>query len=175
MKPNLIAAALASLALIAPCFAQETGAGEAALAGGPAPATAETPATEQTPAERPDLDLSELADMLRSGRAMRAPTVQERAGAMLRTHIRSCWEMPRDLAEAQPITVLVSLNEDGTLRRQPRVVSPANADIDRPTLSSIRSAFRAIRDCAPYPMATDPALASQYNSWRELELVFRAP
>jgi hypothetical protein len=170
MKPNLIAAALVSLALIAPCFAQDETA--------PAP-----PPAEEATRERPDFDLSDIRDMLvdrdsPTQRAdMRAPTVEERAQQIMGRHMRSCWQTPADLPDPDRliVTLQFSLNEDGTLRGQPRVVQPRSYMFDRPMRTAVERAIRAVRQCSPYPFTADPMLANRYDVWDEFELAFRAP
>jgi hypothetical protein len=170
MKPNLIAAALISLAVIAPCFAQE----------GAAPAS---PPAEEATRERPDFDLSDIRDMLADrdnpARAvgMRAPTVEERAQQIMGQHMRSCWQTPADLADPDRLIVTLSfaLNEDGTLRGRPRVVQPRSYMFDRPMRTAVERAIRAVRQCSPYPFAADPMLTNRYDVWDEFELAFRAP
>ena len=70
------------------------------------------------------------------------------------------------------VTVAFELNEDGTLRGDPRVVSPRNYLFDPPYRTAIERALHAIRSCAPYPFSDDPILREHYDSWDELEMTF---
>lgn len=168
MKPNLIATVLVSLTLIAPGFAQDSGTPPAAPA-------------EEAAQQRPDFDLDALADTIAEGnalrRAARAPTVEERAAQIMAQHMRSCWQSPSDLPDPERLVVTLrfELNEDGTLRGPPRVVSPRNYAFDRHMRTAIERAVRAVRTCAPYPFAADPMLADRHDVWDEQELTFRAP
>jgi hypothetical protein len=166
--PAAGAAALLTLALTTPCLAQES--------------AAPAPATEAAPETRRELDLNDLAALLESqpsqrGSIARLPTVEERAQDVLREHMRSCWQMPIDLPDPDRliVTLQFALNEDGTLRGQPRVVQPRSYMFDRPMRTAIERAITAVRQCSPYPFAADPMLANRYDVWDEFELVFRAP
>jgi hypothetical protein len=162
------AAALLTLALTAPCLAQES--------------AAPAPATEAAPETRRELNLNDLAALLESqpsqrGSIARLPTVEERAQDVLREHIQSCWQAPVDLPDPERLSVTLrfALNEDGSLRGQPRVVEPRAHMFDRTMRTAIERAIRAVRQCSPYPFAADPMLTSRYDVWDEFELVFRAP
>ncbi len=104
-------------------------------------------------------------------------TPEARLRALLRRHLMQCWRSPIDLPEPSrlAVTVRFSLNEDGTLSREPRVVAPRRSWFQPHVRTAVDRAVDAVRQCSPYPMATDPFLADRYEMWREVELSFAPP
>jgi len=114
------------------------------------------------------------AEMNSPGFPEETAIIENRIRTILRTQMSQCWEMPTDLPEPQRliVTVAFELNEDGTLRGAPRVVSPRNYRRDAPFRVAVERALRAVRACSPYSFHEDPVLRDHYESWNELEMRF---
>lgn len=95
-------------------------------------------------------------------------TIEARAAALVRTHMRRCWRMPIDLPDPDRLRVRVEfqLNRNGTLNGQPRVLSPTNYTFDPYMRTAVDAALRAVRQCDPYPFPDDPTVGEHYEIWR---------
>lgn len=71
------------------------------------------------------------------------------------------------------VTVRFSLTADGALVAPPRVVAPTNWSDDPELTNAVEAALQAVRTCAPFEFATDPAFAQHYSLWRDIEFTFR--
>lgn len=102
-------------------------------------------------------------------------SLQDRVRALARAHFRGCWRAPVDLPDPDRLVVTVqfSLNRNGTLNGQPRVISPTNYTFDAPMRTAVEAALRAVRMCDPYPFADDPVVGDHYEVWRDTEYTFR--
>ncbi len=107
------------------------------------------------------------------GTAERA-TIEDRARALARAHLRRCWRMPLDLPDPDRLVVTIEfdLNRNGTLNGQPRVTNPRNYTFDPPMRSAAEAALRAVRMCDPYPFPDDPVVGEHYEIWRNQVLRF---
>lgn len=104
-------------------------------------------------------------------------SLQDRVRALAQAAFRRCWRMPADLPDPDRliVTVQFSLNRNGTLNGQPRVISPSNYTFDAPMRTAVEAALRAVRTCDPYPFADDPVVGDHYEVWRDTEYTFRPP
>ncbi|MDR3376806.1 MAG: hypothetical protein P4L98_24060 [Ancalomicrobiaceae bacterium] len=85
---------------------------------------------------------------------------------LLRAQILKCWNPPIGAAEANiKVTVVFSLNQDGSLNGTPQPASEQPANSLGPALVS--SATRAIRQCQPYTMPAD-----KYAAWASNKIMF---
>lgn len=102
------------------------------------------------------------------------PVLADHVITVLQAEMRRCWEMPSDLPNPDPliVTLQFDLNEDGTLRGQPRIIRPRDYMFDAHYRTAVESAVRAVRTCAPYPFPEDPILRDHYEAWREVEMRF---
>jgi len=170
---------------------------QAEPAPAPAPTPAPPPPQRRTPNDTFDLDATarmlnhdatngqrrtpgERADRNQQGAGLGTAAVaslQDRVRALAQAHFRRCWRMPVDLPDPDRliVTVQFSLNRNGTLNGQPRVVSPANYTFDAPMRTAVEAALRAVRTCDPYPFADDPVVGDHYEVWRDTEYTFRPP
>jgi hypothetical protein len=103
--------------------------------------------------------------------------LEDHLRALSREYMRQCWRMPAN--EPQPerlvVTVRFELNEDGSLRGSPRVISPTSYRSDPSMRRAVRNAVRAVRRCAPFPYSQDPIASQHYEAWREIVMTFRPP
>ena len=83
--------------------------------------------------------------------------------------------MPADLPDPERLVVQLEfeLDRTGTLRGQPRVVSPRNYTFDPAMRTAVESALRAVRSCDFTFFATDPVLGDRYDAWDDLDFTFR--
>lgn len=104
------------------------------------------------------------------------PVLAEHVATVLQAEMRRCWEMPVDLPNPDRLIVRIrfELNEDGTLRGEPRVTQPYNYSFDADYRIAAERAVRAVRTCAPYPFHEDPIVRDHYEAWRDIEMTFRA-
>lgn len=86
--------------------------------------------------------------------------------------IERCWSIPAGARDAQnlKVTLLLFLNQNGTLARPPQVVDGArmNRAGEETFRAAAESAMRAVQRCAPYPMLP----AQKYEVWREINMTF---
>jgi hypothetical protein len=180
-RAGILAAALLAMAMAPSSSAQETTPASPPANGPPAP----------TSTEREAFDLEDIDEMLRNvprGELRRAPTATERQQqgvdnrildnrirALTGAHMRSCWRQRTGGTNEEHLVVTVEfeLNEDGTLRGQPRVTEPSAYAFNPSMRRAVEDAVRAVRACAPYPFPADPIVAGHYDRWRELEFTFR--
>ena len=90
--------------------------------------------------------------------------------AALRSQIKDCWLEPANMANADRLLVVVSmdLGLDGRLLRDPVLVTPSSrAGANASLVVAIDNALRAVRDCAPYALPPD-----RYDSWRQVRFNF---
>lgn len=88
---------------------------------------------------------------------------------LIRRQFRSCWSFPggaRDPA-GLIVTVLIHLNPDGSLSREPQVVETERLG-ETNFRTAAEAAVRAVHKCAPLQQL--PPL--DYNEWREIKLTF---
>jgi hypothetical protein len=104
-----------------------------------------------------------------------AVAIEDRARAIVRSHMRRCWRMPIDLPDPDRLVVTVEfeINRNGTLNGQPRVTNPRNYSFDAPMRTAVDAAVRAIRACDPYPLPDDPVVGDHYEIWRTQVYTFR--
>ena len=76
----------------------------------------------------------------------------------LRAGLHECWSLPSGLTDMRPVTVIIRLNEDGTVSSPPQSGSTA----DKAMADSV---VRAITRCQPYA-------AVARAGYREIEIVF---
>jgi hypothetical protein len=102
------------------------------------------------------------------------PALAEHTRAILQAQMRRCWRTPSDLPipDRLIVTLQFELNEDGTLRGEPRVIHPRTYEADALYRTAVERALRAVRDCAPFPFPEDPILRDHYEAWREVEMRF---
>lgn len=84
----------------------------------------------------------------------------------LRARLAECWSPPIgwvDPAEVR-VVLLLSLNADGSVNGQPRVLEAPQGQFAR---QAPESALRAVRRCAPYNLP-----AEKYDAWREVKVTF---
>jgi hypothetical protein len=101
--------------------------------------------------------------------------IEDRGAALVRAHMRRFWRMPADLPEPERyiVTVEFSLNRNGTLNGQPRVVSPTSYTFDPYMRRAVQEAVRAVRAGDPYPFPDDPIVGEHYELWRDQVYTFR--
>jgi outer membrane biosynthesis protein TonB len=90
--------------------------------------------------------------------------------AALRSQIQPCWLEPANMADASRLLVVVSidLGVDGSLLRDPVLVTPSSRAGASPSLVvAIDNALRAVRQCAPFNLPPD-----RYDSWRQVRFNF---
>lgn len=102
-------------------------------------------------------------------------SMEDRARALARAHLRRCWRMPIDLPEPDRLVVTIEfdINRNGTLNGQPRVTNPRNYTFDPAMRAAVEAAVRAVRVCDPYPFPDDPVVGEHYDIWRRTEFTFR--
>ena len=87
----------------------------------------------------------------------------------IRLQIQRCWSVPAGARDAENLIIRIqfSLNPDGSLRSQPRIVdqSRMREDFYR---AAAESARRAVLKCSP--LAQLPQ--ASYEQWRDIELTF---
>ncbi|NBC20121.1 MAG: hypothetical protein GVY06_03585 [Alphaproteobacteria bacterium] len=91
--------------------------------------------------------------------------------AMIQSQMTICWDDVDDLPnpERLNVTIEMTLNRDGTLKRDARLVKPSRAPIgDRPMQVAIERALRAARKCAPYRLPEEAL--DYYEDWDEVTL-----
>ncbi len=91
--------------------------------------------------------------------------------AMIQTQMSICWDDVDDLPnpERLNVTIEMTLNRDGTLKRDARLVTPSRPPIgDRPMQVAIERALRAARKCAPYRLPEEAL--DYYEDWDEVIL-----
>lgn len=120
----------------------------------------------------------ERADRNRQGAGLgteERASIEDRARALVRAHMRRCWRIPADLPEPDRLIVVVefNLNRNGGLTGQPRVTSPRNYSFDPAMRTAVEYALRAVRTCDPYPLPDDPVVGEHYEIWREQIYTFR--
>ena len=84
----------------------------------------------------------------------------------LRAKLAQCWSPPigwTDPAEVRVI-VIISLNPDGTLSGEPKVVQQPQGKYAQ---TAAESALRAVRRCAPYSLP-----AEKYDAWKQVRVTF---
>jgi hypothetical protein len=86
-----------------------------------------------------------------------SPTVSNELSG-LRARLHQCWLLPSGLTDMRPVTVIMRLNEDGTLSSPPQPESTADK-------AMVDSVVRAITRCQPYP-------AVARTGHREIEIDF---
>jgi hypothetical protein len=86
-------------------------------------------------------------------------------------HLQRCWRSTADLGPHISVTLAFTLNEDGSLAGQPRVLHPRGW-LTRDQLEGVRRAIEAVRRCDPLPLADDAELAGRYDLWREYQVTF---
>jgi hypothetical protein len=161
-----LAAAIFALALTASASAQQ----------------ADTPPAGEA-IQREPFSLEDIARALENGNGVRASGIagrtdpDDRIRYITRQHMRTCWSAPADATNAEPliVTVQFELNEDGTLRGQPRVTEPRGYAFNPSMRRAVRGAMRAVRACSPYPFPADSIAAQHYDRWREMEFSFYQP
>lgn len=144
-------------------------------AGGTAAQTqAERDAQAQTALETALEALANDPSVRQEGRPTLSETfaLEQRAQALVRQHIDGCWREQR--GSPTIVHALVTLNEDGSLLGQPNFVRIQFGSRREKELA-VRRALEAILQCAPFPLAADPALGEHYEMWRQIELVFHPP
>lgn len=156
----------------------------------PPPAPSPAPQPQRPRAREPDFDPNSIADLLntdsKTGRRQQPGTrgdrtqqgvglgtaervtVETRAAALVRAHMRRCWRRPVDLPDFErlQVTIEFELNRNGTLNGQPRVTRPTNYTFDAPMRAAVDAALRAVRQCDPYPLPDDPVVGEHYEVWR---------
>lgn len=91
--------------------------------------------------------------------------------AMIQSQMNICWDDVDDLPnpERLNVTIRMTLNRDGTLKRDAKLVDPARPPIgDRPMQVAIERALRAARKCAPYRLPEEAL--EYYDDWDEVTL-----
>jgi len=79
--------------------------------------------------------------------------------------VKSCWTiLPEDLNSGLSVTLLVSLDRDGSVTGT-EIVEVFESEIGQ---RLARSAIRAIVQCAPYSFSTDT-----YEQWKQLEITLQ--
>jgi hypothetical protein len=105
--------------------------------------------------------------------------IEDRARALIQSHMRRCWRAPIDLPDPERLVVVVEfeINRNGTLNGQPRVTSPrpGSYSFDAAMRTAVDNAVRAVRTCDPYPLPDDPVVGEHYDIWRTQVYTFRAP
>jgi len=101
--------------------------------------------------------------------------IRDRVASLNRRAMQRCWRMPADLPDPERLVVQLEfeLDRTGTLRGQPRVVSPRNYTFDPAMRTAVESALRAVRSCDFTFFATDPVLGDRYDAWDDLDFTFR--
>lgn len=104
-----------------------------------------------------------------------AVALEDRVRSLTQAHLLRCWRMPIDLPDPDRLVVTVEfeLDRNGSLRGQPRVTQPRNYTFDPAMRTAAEAALRAVRQCDPYPFATDPLVGQYYQLWDQLEFTFR--
>jgi len=172
---------------------------EATIETPPAPTPAPAPPTPQPPRrnaaqEQNDLlaqaqnliDRSQHQEQRRSGAqgprnqagaglgTAEVVSLQDRARALVRAHMRTCWRMPADLPDPERLVVTVQfvLNRNGTLNGQPIVVSPRSYQFDPPMSQAVANALRAVRSCDFSFLQSDPVVGPHYDIWQQQNYTF---
>ncbi|MEM7766489.1 MAG: hypothetical protein AAF253_03255 [Pseudomonadota bacterium] len=118
--------------------------------------------TDEQPEEAPSQAQLGVGDRARN---------QQSVVNIIYTQMSVCWDDVDDLPnpERLNVTVRMTLERDGTLKEDVKLVTPSRPPIgDRPMQVAIERALRAVRKCAPYRLPED-ALAS-YDDWDEVTL-----
>lgn len=96
-----------------------------------------------------------------------APTMTATELDALRSRLRDCWNVPIGVAEAQDLSVVVSISfrPDGSLSADPVVINRGS----HPAFQiAAESALRAVRKCAPYTFLPK----AKYEAWKNVEVNF---
>ncbi len=91
--------------------------------------------------------------------------------AMIQSQLNICWDDVDDLPnpERLNVTIRMTLNRDGTLKRDAKLIDPSRPPIgDRPMQVAIERALRAARKCAPYRLPEEAM--DYYEDWDEVTL-----
>lgn len=91
--------------------------------------------------------------------------------AMIQSQMNICWDDVDDLPnpERLNVTIRMTLNRDGTLKRDAKLINPSRPPIgDRPMQVAIERALRAARKCAPYRLPEEAL--DYYQDWDEVTL-----
>lgn len=105
-----------------------------------------------------------------------AQALEYRAARVMRDAMRRCWRMPTaEGARHVRVSAEFNLNRDGTLATEPTISVEGGDETNPIVRDAMESARRAVINCAPYPISNDPELASHYEIWREMSLVFMVP
>ncbi|MCX7359906.1 MAG: hypothetical protein NT015_17425 [Alphaproteobacteria bacterium] len=133
--------------------------------------------------ERPDrgtrpFDPSEAQELVNrhrnfSGEAqyIRPPeTIEEEVVYELRMHMARCRERPARGMRRISVVLGFDLNRNGTIRGRPRVVLPENYRRNRETRAAVERTIAELRQCAPFPFATNAHLAERYDLWDRINL-----
>lgn len=82
----------------------------------------------------------------------------------LRAQMQACWRPLEGKGALEIIRVRVQLNQDGTLKSDPTVMSAQSTSVSK---AAADRALIAIRRCQPYSMPQ-----SKYDAWRDVEITF---
>lgn len=118
--------------------------------------------TDEQPNEAPSEAQVGAGDRLRN---------QQSVINIVRAQMEVCWDDVDDLPRPERLNVSVTftLDRDGTLRDDVKLINPARVPIgDRPMQQAIERALRAVRKCAPYRLPED-ALVS-YDDWKDVTM-----
>jgi periplasmic protein TonB len=88
---------------------------------------------------------------------------------MLLAQIRETWRAPFDLSDPGRLIVVlaIELNPDGTVRGQPRVVSPGGYAGDPAQRNAVEQAMRAVQQRRQFDLPED-----RYEEWRSFQFRF---
>ncbi|NMA96740.1 MAG: hypothetical protein GX970_01300 [Phyllobacteriaceae bacterium] len=133
------------------------------------------------PAERPADDISAIINNAPTTGGTTgsggSPTLGDTTGTSARlsqtaidglvSRIKTCWNLlPSDYNSGMNVTLLVSMNRDGSVSGTPQVLS---ADGSTAGQAIARAAQRAVVQCGPYSMLSPDA----YDQWRQIEVELR--
>ncbi len=123
------------------------------------------PKNKPKPQEQQMAKASEQKSRIGSGERLTVSEVDA-----IRQRFYQCWSVPAGARDAEQLRIVlrIVLNRDGTLQRQPQLMSSAPAGTDRGFYQvAVDSAVRAVHKCTPLRLP-----AEKYEAWREIELTF---
>lgn len=98
-----------------------------------------------------------------------SPSLKDALGAILREQMERCYSAPpgADPGSVKIPLIDLSLNPDGSLAAEPRILRAGSSSIDR---TVAETALRAVRRCAPYNIPAK--FAPYYQEWRRWNIEF---
>jgi|GEM_PF-4050236 len=86
----------------------------------------------------------------------------------VKSHVQKCWNVPSQPKRSPkivPIAIRIDLNENGTLSKEPSVLSMVESEYEKALATT---ALTAIRKCAPFTMLP----AAKYAVWKAIVIDF---